>query len=173
MIRNILQKKRAGGSSEDESLLSMQCSLVSDVGSAAMQQVIQDLKDTMKHQPLSVGLAAPQIGETIAIAVVKTSDGPLVLVNPVVLGSSGKKDRKRESCMSLFGWTGEVERREKIAVRYEDEQGVPQQRNFRSFEARIVAHELDHLSGRTYDSLVFGGLKPTDLFDGHSPTPPV
>jgi peptide deformylase len=134
-----------------------------------------DLLDTMGAQQLCVGLAANQIDSPLSVAVVSrsgTEEEPLILFNPVVLSATGKKDKKRESCMSVWGFTGEVERRSNIVVAFEDYQLQPMELMLSGFVARVAAHEIDHLQGVTFVDHVAGGLVPTDLFDGFSPGVP-
>ncbi|WP_185976142.1 peptide deformylase [Mycolicibacterium sp. 018/SC-01/001] len=137
-------------------------------------QVASDLIDTMEAQPLAVGLAANQIGSPLNVAVIKlvNSESPqiLVMVNPQVLSQSGKKDRKRESCMSVWGLTGDVERRYKVNIAYADLDLMQHERTFSGFEARIAQHEVDHLNGVLYvDHLGSGELRPTDIFESYEP----
>ena len=116
---------------------------------ASVSSLVSDLIDTMEHQELAIGLAAPQIGESYQIAVVDKqivgSDEHLILINPEILGQSGKKDIKRESCMSLPPWGGDVEMRRKLQVRYQDQSAETLERTFEGFAARVVRHECDHL----------------------------
>lgn len=81
-------------------------------------ELVADLQDTMWAYPFCVGLAAPQIGVNLRVAVInptrESRDDDLVLVNPTVLSMAGKKDRKYESCMSVWGYQGTVERRSKV-----------------------------------------------------------
>ena len=62
----------------------------------------------------------------------------------------GKKDKKRESCMSVWGKQAEVERRDKVLVEYMDENFQKVQREFSGYESRCVQHEIDHLNGILY-----------------------
>lgn len=172
-VRPIIQAKQSGGSEENERILTSQTSDI-ETFDGDLESTVTDLLETMAAQPLCVGLAATQLGLGINVAVASVDDGEeLVMVNPRVLSASGKKDIKRESCMSLFGWTGPVERREKVTVEFEDLNGETQTRSFKGFSARVVQHEVDHLSGVLYRDHVDGALQETDLFDGHSPDPGV
>ena len=113
------------------------------------QQVAAHLLDTMDAHPGCVGLAAPQIGEPVRVVVVdvsghpraETSNGRLVLVNPVVLASDGAVVM-REGCLSIPDLTANVRRAERVTVaaggRTVEAEG---------FEARCLLHELDHLDG--------------------------
>jgi peptide deformylase len=112
-------------------------------------RVSEDLLDTMRSFPGCVGLAAPQIGEPVRIAVVdvsehpkaETSNGLLLLVNPQVEHSEGA-EVAREGCLSIPDLTANVKRATLIRVRAGDVSA-----ECAGFEARCVLHELDHLDG--------------------------
>lgn len=114
--------------------------------------MIRDLVDTMRVLDRCVGLAAPQIGEPVRVAVVDVSSHPaahahnglLVLVNPVMVASDGR-DVAREGCQSLPGITADVARARRLIVSTEASPGVLVWSA--GFEARAVQHELDHLDG--------------------------
>ena len=113
------------------------------------ERVASDLLDTMAAHPGCVGLAAPQIGEPVRVAVVDVSEHPraessnglLVLVNPRVTAASGSVVR-REGCLSIPDLTANVRRAERITV--EAAAGTVESDGF---EARCILHELDHLDG--------------------------
>jgi peptide deformylase len=141
---------------------------VADFG-ADLTSLVSDLLDTMHAHDICVGLAAPQIGVTRRVAVVNSSEGKagpdLVLVNPEIVMQSGKKDTKFESCMSVPGWRGPVERRKKLLIHYYDVTGTRAELTAEGFEARAIMHEVDHLSGHLYCQLVPPSLlEETDLF---------
>ena len=112
-------------------------------------RVIADLLDTMRSFGHCVGIAAPQIGELVRVAVVDCtghpkapeSHGELVLVNPVIVAASGAKVG-REGCLSIPELTGNVRRATHITVEAE---GLRVEAE--GFEARAIQHEIDHLDG--------------------------
>jgi peptide deformylase len=114
-------------------------------------RVLQDLVDTMRHHPGCVGLAAPQIGEPVRVAVVDVrghrltggSNGLLALVAPQILQGAGRH-LAREGCLSLPDITADVMRAERLLV---DGGGGTGRRWAEGFEARAIQHELDHLDG--------------------------
>lgn len=165
--RPLVQSTRSGGSPDDDRLLR---SVAADVVAfdSELAEVIRDLRDTMDAYDVCVGLAAPQIGFQLRVAIADIGEqDPLVMVNPSILERTGKRDLKRESCMSIWGLAGTVERREKILVRFQDQVGELHERRLRGFAARVVQHEVDHLDGLLYDVRVLtGGLVTTELFDG-------
>lgn len=136
----------------------------------ALRQLVADLTDTLVAHRIAVGLAAPQIGVNRRVAVINPDrerrEPTWVLVNPVIVSSRGQRDRKRESCMSLPDYAGEVERRKKVTVRYCDLDGKERIREAEGFLARIVLHEVDHLNGVLYVDRLEGeaALVETDLF---------
>lgn len=155
--------------SNKKHLLRTPCDAVIDFG-ANFQNIVDNLLDTFLSHKIAVGLAAPQIGVNLKVAVVNTNKEKntdhLIMVNPVVLSTSGKKDKKKESCMSVPNYAGEVERRHKITIKYQDRFGNEQGLNAEGFLARVIAHEIDHLDGLLYidrmDSSV--KLEHTDIF---------
>ena len=112
-------------------------------------RVIADLLDTMRSFGHCVGIAAPQIGELVRVAVVDCTDHPkapenhgeLVLVNPVIVAASGSKVG-REGCLSIPELTGNVRRATHITV---EADGLRVEAE--GFEARAIQHEIDHLDG--------------------------
>lgn len=140
-----------------------------------LAQIVQDLKDTLHSDSLSVGLAAPQIGYQLAVAVVnpnKDQEDDLVLINPKVTSESGSWDTKYESCMSVLHKKGQVRRRKKIHVQYYDIEGNKKELQAKSFMARVIMHEIDHLNGILYTDKMDAGspLEDTDIFREHDIT---
>jgi len=115
-----------------------------------IEPVVTDLLDTMNSFDHCVGLAAPQIGQTVRIAVVditghpraKEPHGLMVLVNPRVTARSQGSKVSREGCLSLPDLTANVRRPRKATVAFGD-----QEVELAGFEARCVLHEIDHLDG--------------------------
>lgn len=119
---------------------------------SAAQPVIQDLCETMNASGHSVGIAAPQMGSLLRIIVidcskhVKKSQGPLVLVNPVILARE-EHYSMREGCMSLPDYLGPVSRSRRIRVRAQDANGMAFEIQAAKFESVVIQHEIDHLNG--------------------------
>ena len=129
---------------------------------ADLQRLIDDMVDTMR-QANGVGLAAPQIGLPIKLAVIETlpeedDDGNeiegtrdlFVVVNPEIYWMSKETMKGLEGCLSIPGYIGEVERAESIRVRGLDRHGRKFRRRFDDWTARIFQHEIDHLNGELY-----------------------
>jgi peptide deformylase len=110
--------------------------------------LLDDLTHTMRDAP-GVGLAAPQIGEALAVCVVEVEDRLHELVNPRIVRAEGD-DRDLEGCLSIPGYAAYVTRREKVWVVAQDRKG----RRFKvagsGLLGRALQHELDHLKGKLY-----------------------
>ncbi len=125
--------------------------------SPALLRLIDDLVETMRAHPRCVGLAAPQVGRSVQVAVVDVSPHPkathssglLVLLNPRILVQEGAVVQ-REGCLSVPDLTGNVRRAPRAQVNALDTNGVSWVRWFEGFEAVAVQHELDHLAGRLF-----------------------
>ncbi len=137
----------------------------------SVRQLLQDLVDTMVDAGHSVGIAAPQIGDTRRALVVDVSGsklgqkqknhGLLQMVNPEIIEREGEQ-LVREGCMSVPDYTGNVTRAERILVQFLNRDGEFQVIRSEGFEAIAIQHELDHLNGYLFLDRV-SSLK-TDLF---------
>ena len=133
-----------------------------------LRDYIADLEQTMRAGPGGVGIAAPQTGHFVRVAIIDVSSKPkiehhgrLVLINPEILKWDGMKVG-REGCMSVPDFTGNVIRAEEIRLKYLDEAGKEQVIESTGYEARAIQHEIDHLDGLLFlDRLV---SRRNDLF---------
>lgn len=122
--------------------------------SPATESLLRDLVDTMRGAPATVGLAAPQIGESVRALVLDVTGHPratdghglVALVDPVVLEASGS-DVLREGCLSVPELTANVRRASTLRVRGLGPNGRPSEYEMQGFEARVLLHEVDHLDG--------------------------
>ncbi len=111
-----------------------------------------DMVDTMEAMP-GVGLAAPQIGVMLRLAVVDASDtrGQAVrMANPEVLHASSQLRSHDEASPNLPGVWATIERPRVVTVRFLDENGAWAERDFVGLWATSVQHQIDHLDGRMY-----------------------
>ena len=117
--------------------------------------LVQDLVDTMRAGPGSVGVAASQIGVTLRVCVVDVSKnrlgkennhGLLCMINPEITARSGLAIM-REGCMSVPDYTGDVDRATDITVRFSEPDGTQREISASGFEAVALQHEMDHLDG--------------------------
>lgn len=111
-----------------------------------------DMIDTMEAMP-GVGLAAPQIGVMLRLAVVDASEtrGQAVrMANPEILHASGQMRTHTEASPNLPGVSAEISRPHAVTVRFLNADGVAEERDFVSLWATSVQHQIDHLDGRMY-----------------------
>jgi peptide deformylase len=125
-----------------------------------VRSLVDDLIDTMRDgETPGVGLAAPQVGERIAVVVGEPPPeyegteavyrGAIALINPEIVFVSGHEIIE-EGCLSCPGVTAEVERASTIIVKALDVQGKPVKLEFGGALARIFQHEVDHLDGKFF-----------------------
>lgn len=108
-------------------------------------KLLDNMLDTM-YEANGVGLAAPQIGVSKRVVVIDAGDGPLELINPVILEKEGEED-DTEGCLSIPGVTGEVIRAAKVRVQGLNREGELQDIKADGLLARACQHEIDHLEG--------------------------
>lgn len=122
-----------------------------------VHRLIDAMIQTMRHHPRCVGLAAPQVGSDLRIAVmdasahpnVVTSRGLLVLVNPQIDATEGVV-LQREGCLSLPDFTANVRRSARVHLKAFDQDGSSYAVWLEGFEAIIAQHEIDHLDGTLF-----------------------
>lgn len=112
----------------------------------------QDMADTMEDMP-GVGLAAPQIGVALRLAVVdaSTTRGQVLrLANPEVVAASARLAQHEEASPCLPGVSARVERPAEVTVRFLNAAGAVEERRFAGLWATSVQHQIDHLDGRLH-----------------------
>ena len=117
-----------------------------------IRAIWQDMVDTMEAMP-GVGLAAPQIGVMLRLAVVDASDErgrAVLLANPEILQASSETRDHEEASPNLPGVYAKLTRPKMVTVRYLDENGMINRRDFSDLWATSVQHQIDHLNGNMY-----------------------
>jgi peptide deformylase len=139
-----------------------------EMSSEETQRLIRDMKETMYDAP-GVGLAAPQMGVSLRLAVIEDREEYLktlaeperlekerspvpfhVLINPKVTSLGAERIEFYEGCLSLAGFSAVVPRARSIRVEYFDEQGESRSVDATGWYARILQHEIDHLDDTLY-----------------------
>jgi peptide deformylase len=139
-----------------------------EISSPSIQRLIEEMRDTMREAP-GVGLAAPQIGESIQLAVIEDraeyiNDLPEeelaerqrsaipfhVIINPKLSFLDSSSAQFFEGCLSLEGLGAIVDRALNVRVECLNERGDPVTINAHGWYARILQHEIDHLHGTLY-----------------------
>ena len=121
-----------------------------------IKELIDDMLDTM-YEANGVGLAGPQVGVLKRIVVIDIGEGPVVMINPVILEKSGEQTGD-EGCLSLPGKAGTVTRPNYVKARAFDENMEEYEIEGTELMARAICHELDHLDGHMYTEIVEGPL---------------
>jgi len=112
----------------------------------SIQRLMDDLAETMLKAP-GAGLAAPQIGVGLRVAVIKGDENQIwALANPEIVKSDGVQVGY-EGCLSYPGWVGEVARYETVVVKGRNRRGKEVRIKSTGFTARAFQHEIDHLDG--------------------------
>lgn len=114
-----------------------------------VRSLITDLIASMRAAP-GVGLAAPQVGVPLRVAVVEVEKKLFTLVNPEIVERSKETQIGPEGCLSIPGYWADVERAMKVRVRALDKNGKRFTATAEGFLARAFQHELDHLDGVLY-----------------------
>ncbi len=141
---------------------------VDEIQSPQLQQTIADMLETLR-QATGVGLAAPQVGLSLQLAIIEDREqyqsswnpeqlrergrvpvGFHVLINPQLEMDGDEKIDFFEGCLSVAGYTADVPRYRRVRVRYLDQHGQSQQVTAEGWYARILQHEIDHLNGALY-----------------------
>ena len=109
-------------------------------------------------------LAAPQVGETIQVAIVEIGEEQEVIemINPVVTAIGGS-EIEIEGCLSFPGFYGEVERPFYVKVEAQERDGSLYELEAEDYEARAILHEIDHLNGILFDSKIIRVVELEEL----------
>lgn len=119
-----------------------------------LERLVQDLWETMREAP-GVGLAAPQIGESVRVLVAEYEDNKVALVNPEIIKASEEEELGTEGCLSIPGYVGDnVPRALAVTVKARDPKGKDIRIKAEGWFARILQHEIDHLNGVLYIDLI-------------------
>ena len=139
-----------------------------EITSDEIQRLIRDMQETMRDAP-GVGLAAPQVGLALQLAVIEDREELFsslppqelaekerkavpfhVIINPEITLLGDARADFYEGCLSLPGFSAVVTRARRVRVAYLDERGEPQSVEASGWYARILQHEIDHLRGTLY-----------------------
>ena len=132
-IRNIIEL--------GDDILRKKCREVKEINDRT-KELIDDMLETM-YEANGVGLAAPQVGILKRIVVIDIGEGPVVLINPEILETSGEQTGG-EGCLSVPGKIAEVTRPDYVKVKALDEEMNPIELEGTELMARALCHEIDH-----------------------------
>ena len=136
---------------EGDPVLSKKCRPVEEI-TPRIRELITDMLETM-YDACGVGLAAPQVGILKRIVVIDVGEGPIILINPEIVESSGEQTGE-EGCLSVPGMSGQVTRPNYVKVKALDMDMKEAEYEGEELLARAFCHEIDHLSGHLFTEKV-------------------
>ena len=134
----------------------------------AVHAIWEEMLRAMYAMP-GVGLAAPQLGVSLRLAVLDCSEGkdqPVRLANPVLVAASSKMQTYGEGSPNLPGLYGDVTRPDWVEVRFTDETGATQERRFTELWSTSVQHQIDHLEGMLFFDRL-SSMRKRKILDAH------
>jgi peptide deformylase len=116
----------------------------------SIQKLINDMIDTLRAEPNRAGLAAPQIGVLLRIAVIEVPEQELItLINPEIVKREGERIVE-EGCLSIPGYFGEIKRAVTVKVKAKDRYGKEFRLKAEGLLAQALEQEIEHLDGTLY-----------------------
>src|SRR5687768_4714607 len=142
---------------------------------AGLRKLVEDMFETM-HSSVGVGLAAPQIGQSIRLLVAelkpdketKERGFKVALCNPEIVKASEEMVSDFEGCLSIPGWIGEVPRHVSVVVKAQTPEGKEMRIKANDYYARVLQHEIDHLNGILFTDRVVD-IKTIQRLDPRTP----
>jgi len=120
-----------------------------EISAGWCRALIGDMFETLYDTPGGIGLAAPQVGVLLRLAVIDLRDGnpARVFINPSYRASAAETDERDERCLSVPGFAGAVVRFREVEVDFVDQLGARKVETASEVLARVIQHEIDHLDG--------------------------
>ncbi len=132
-----------------------------EILSEPIQALIADMYHTLDKKKYGIGLAAPQVGHSLAVSVIhirklpwrpNVEEADLIIINPEIITTYGRRSGMWEGCISFCGDQKEFPyakalRWKKIRIKYLDEQAKPHEKDFDGLLGHVLQHETDHLNG--------------------------
>ncbi|HRY82142.1 MAG TPA: peptide deformylase [Candidatus Moranbacteria bacterium] len=112
-----------------------------------IKDLILDMIETMEKSGNALGLAAPQVGQSIRLCIIKLDGKTYILINPKISRKSWKKETTEEGCLSFPGKFIPIKRSRKVTVKALDKNGEEIIIKAEGLLARAFQHEIDHLDG--------------------------
>ena len=140
---------------QGDPVLTKKCREITEM-TPKIKELINDMLETM-YDAMGVGLAAPQVGILKRLVVIDIGEGPIVMINPVIIETAGEQTGD-EGCLSLPGKAGCVTRPNYVKARFLGEDMEEYEIEGEELLARAICHELDHLDGHMYTEKVEGPL---------------
>jgi peptide deformylase len=130
-----------------------------EILSDEIQDLIKNMRHTLLNRDYGIGIAAPQVGKSVALSVIElraTRTRPnlprkdwisMVIINPEIIKSYEKSEEMWEGCLSLDNVFAKVPRYKKVRVKYQDEKAKTHEKELDGLLAQVFQHETDHLNG--------------------------
>ena len=147
---------------QGDEVLNKRCREVTEM-TPRIRTLIDDMIETM-HDANGVGLAACQVGILKRLVVIDVGEGPIELVNPVIIEQSGEQEGL-EGCLSCPGEWGITKRPMNVTVKAFDRKGKEFTVSGEGLLAKAFCHELDHLEGVLYKQIAIRMVNPAELED--------
>ncbi len=128
--------------------------------------LIDDMIETM-NEAQGIGLAAPQVGTLRRVIVLDIGEGPIAMINPVILNEDGEEIAV-EGCLSIPEFRGTVKRPKQIEVEYLSRDGVQEKIVAEDLMARVICHEIDHLNGVLFKDIFIEEVEYTESEEDES-----
>ena len=144
---------------EGDPILRKKCREITEVNDR-IRELADDMLDTM-YEANGVGLAAPQVGVLKRMVIIDIGDGPVVMINPVILETSGSQTGQ-EGCLSIPGKAGIVTRPNYVKAKAYDLDMKEFIIEGEELMARAICHEVGHLDGDLYIDHVEGDMMEVD-----------
>jgi peptide deformylase len=127
-------------------LLKKKAQIIKDPNNPEIKDIIFDMIETLEKNN-GLGLAAPQIGKSVRLCIIKVDSKTFILINPKIKSKSWKKETLEEGCLSFPGKFIPVKRSKKVKVEAQDRKGNKVKIEAEGMLARAMQHEIDHLDG--------------------------
>ena len=146
---------------EGDDILNKKCRPVEKFD-GRLEQMMDDLVETLAATENGVGLAAPQVGILRRFVVINVGEGPIELVNPTIIAQEGEQEAV-EGCLSCPGEYGVTKRPMSVTVQAQDRKGNTFTVSGEGLLARALCHELDHLDGILFKAKASRMVDPSEL----------
>lgn len=127
-------------------ILKKKAKKIKDIKNPEIRELILNMLETLKDAS-GLGLAAPQVGQSVRLCIIRLNGKTYVLINPKIRSKSIRKEILEEGCLSFPGKYLPIKRHKKIKISAEDRKGNKIILKAEGLLARAIQHEIDHLDG--------------------------
>ena len=131
-------------------ILRQKAKKIKEPKSREIKDLILDMLETMEESGNALGLAAPQVGQSVQLCIIKLDGKTHILINPKIARKSWGKEICEEGCLSFPGKFIPVKRHKKVTVKALDKNGEKIEIKAEGLLSRALQHEIDHLNGALF-----------------------